>query len=424
MNLLHVIASLDPLSGGPCQVIRNSVPELELLGVVNEVVCLDAPEANFLQHDNFKTHALGPGKSAWCHSSKLLPWLTSNLPRFDAVIVHGLWLYPSYAVSKAVRVLTKMGAASKTIGGKVPKVFVMPHGMLDPYFQKASGRRIKALRNIIYWALIEGNVIKEADSLLFTCEEELRLAREPFRPYAPKGEISVGLGILEPPVFTPRMKDAFLKKCPGVEEDSYLLFLSRIHPKKGVDLLLKAYGKMIRKLSETQLSSAVYAGADQLEVTYRSFPAAFPKLVIAGPGLESSYGREVQQLVASSDELARSVFFPGMLSGDAKWGAFYGCDAFVLPSHQENFGIAVAEALACGKPVLLSKEVNIWREIERDAGGLFAEDTLNGIYEMLMTWESMSLDQKMTMGGRARIAFEKHFAVGPAAERLRDALLV
>ncbi len=59
-----------------------------------------------------------------------------------------------------------------------------------------------------------------------------------------------------------------------------------------------------------------------------------------------------------------------MLTGDLKWGAFRAAEAFVLPSHQENFGIAVVEALACGKPVLISDKVNIWREIVEDGAGL------------------------------------------------------
>ena len=66
------------------------------------------------------------------------------------------------------------------------------------------------------------------------------------------------------------------------------------------------------------------------------------------------------------------VYWPGMLRGNLKWGSFYSCEAFILPSHQENFGIAVAEALACGKPVLLSNKVNIAAEIERDGVGLWS----------------------------------------------------
>lgn len=81
---------MDPSSGGPCQGIRNSIPELEKLGVQNEVVSLDDPTASFVREDTFPIHLLGPAKNPWAYNPKLIPWLLENLPRFDAVIVHGL----------------------------------------------------------------------------------------------------------------------------------------------------------------------------------------------------------------------------------------------------------------------------------------------------------------------------------------------
>ena len=385
MRLLRVIASMDPASGGPCQGIRNLAPELEKLGVSNEVVCLDDPASGFFAQDRFPIHALGRSTGRWCYHARLIPWLSKNLPRFDSVIVHGLWLFPSHAVRKATRHLRD----------PIPRICVMPHGMLDPYFQRERSRRSKALRNWIYWKLIESKVVNEADALLFTCEQELRLAREPFRPYRPKREINVGYGIAEPPAATPALREAFLAKCTGLGDRPYFLFLSRIHEKKGVDLLIRAYG------SEP-------AGPTP------------PALVIAGP-LDSDFARAMQKL---ADELCPrgTVFWPGMLSGDAKWGAFYGCDAFVLPSHQENFGIAVAEALACGKPVLISNQVNIWREIEEAGAGLVAADSEEGVRTMLQRWRNLSAAEREMMEKQARACHESHFAIRPAAARLASTL--
>ena len=77
------------------------------------------------------------------------------------------------------------------------------------------------------------------------------------------------------------------------------------------------------------------------------------------------------------------MLFPGMVGGKQKWAAFRGAKAFVLPSHQENFGIAVAEALACGCPVLISNKVNIWREIAEGKAGIVTDDTPEGTYLLL-----------------------------------------
>ena len=380
MRLLQVIASMDPAGGGLCQGLRNLTPALEKLGVPSEVVCLDDPASAFLGRDPFPIHALGRGRGAWCHHRALMPWLVENMPRFEAVIVNGLWLYPSHAVRQAARTLSK------------PRVYVMPHGMLDPYFQRDTSRRLKAIRNWLYWKLIESRVVADADGLLFTCEQELLLARDTFQPYRPKRELNAGFGIAEPPASTSAARTAFLEKCPALGDRAYLLFLSRIHEKKGLDLLIRAYAAL--------------------------GPA--PLLVIAGP-LDSDYARAMQKLAADLCPPG-SVHWPGMLSGEAKWGAFHGCAAFILPSHQENFGIAVAEALACGKPVLISNQVNIWREIGPSGAGLVADDSEPGIREMLQRWLALSPEAVSAMRNAARACHEKHFTIDGAAARLASLL--
>ena len=422
MQLLHIIGSMDPSSGGPCQVVRNTVPELEKLGVCSEVVCLDDPMASFWGKDRFKVSALGPSKNAWRYNRLLDSWLLKNLGQYNVVIVHGLWLYHSYALRKAIKRLKKRAAAGSE-KGKLPKVYLMPHGMLDPYFQRTPERKLKAIRNVIYWYLIENRVVREADGLLFTCEEELRLARTSFSPYEPKQEQSVGLGIVEPPPYHSQMQEALRSRCNDFADQPYLLFLGRIHEKKGIDLLLEAYAKLAKMLSMVQPWLLEKQNSYWDSKAVPSELTSLPKLIIAGPGIETPFGQEMEKFVQETQELKGVVSFPGMLTGDAKWGAFYGCEAFVLPSHQENFGIAVVEALACGKPVLISNKVNIWREIVNGGGGLVAEDTFKGVYQMLLYWMQRQRVDKKIMGQKAKVVFEEHFAVGPAANRLLEVLL-
>jgi len=391
---------MDPKLGGVSQAVHTMIKGLAELGNPSQVVCMDEPNAVYDTSTLFPVYKLGPAKGPWIFSPLLIPWLLDNLNNYDFVILHGLWLYHGYALNKAMKILKK-----KNADNQIPSCLVMPHGMLDPYFQKAHGRKVKAIRNLIYWKLIESKVINQADGVLFTCESEKILAALPFKPYKPKYEKVIGLGIENPPAFTDNMRLQFIEKCPWIQDKPYILFISRIHEKKGVDVLIDAY---LRILSENSLSSRK---ANSL--------TEFPKLVIAGPGLETSYGEMIKKKVDQSSILKEQIFFPGMLTGDAKWGAFYGCDAFILPSHQENFGIAVVEALSCSKSVLISDQVNIWHEIVSAEGGLVEKDNEEGTLNLLNNWIHMENGAKIAMNNNAKKAFDEQFSLKANALRLK-----
>ncbi len=404
MKLLRIIPSMNPASGGPCQGIRNIIPALKKLGIQNEVVCLDPPDAEFVGKDSFTIHCLGPTKTPWQYSNQLYPWLLKNLQRFDIVILHGLWLYHGFALRKAIKKLRDLNIP---LGKKVPDYYVMPHGMLDPYFQKAGERKIKALRNLFYWKLIEQKLIDNAKGVLFTCEAEKILARETFNSYNPKKEIDIGYGIQNPPIVDNGMKRAFDDKCPQLKNQPFILFLSRVHEKKGIDQLFDAIENL-------------YRGKNP-DSTFTT--AAKIKYVIAGPGLEDDYGKKLLLRVSASSCLKERIYFTGMLSGNSKWGAFYGCEAFILPSHQENFGIAIVEALSCGKPVLISDKVNICNEIQRFEAGFVAADTTKGAENLLTSWNELNNQEKVQRSENAKVCFENQFTIQKAADRF-DQLII
>src|SRR5687767_14863781 len=102
LRILHVTAGIDPAFGGVTQAVQTMIKGLSNHDINNEVVCLDDPNATFLTA-SFPIYALGPAKGPWCYSPKLLPWLRKHLYRYDAVIVHGLWLYHAYATKTAIR---------------------------------------------------------------------------------------------------------------------------------------------------------------------------------------------------------------------------------------------------------------------------------------------------------------------------------
>jgi glycosyltransferase involved in cell wall biosynthesis len=390
MKILHVISSMNPEIGGPGQGIRNFEHGLKGKDTTREIVCFNSQESvDSWENFGLKIYGLGDSSSAWQYNAKFSQWIEHNLANYDVIIINGLWLYHSYAMVKALK-------RFELKHNKRPRVFIMPHGMLDPWFQKADTRKLKAIRNEIYWWLIEKNVVNYVDGLLFTCEEEIRMAKGTFNGYKPRKEINISYGIQAPPILSKNTIVEFKQK--NNIPDKYWLFLSRIHEKKGVDLLLSAYKQL--------LSEGIN----------------LPELLIVGPGIESTYWKEISKMINASEALLSKVHLMGMLQGDLKWSAIYGCETFILPSHQENFGIAVAEALACSKPVLISNQVNIWKEIKRAESGLICEVNVNSIVEMLRTFFELDDETKEKMKTQARYTFETHFDVNKTAQRFVDAI--
>ncbi|WP_277188879.1 glycosyltransferase [Caballeronia sp. BR00000012568055] len=368
MKILHLLPSVDPRAGGATESVLQSGLNMQAMGHEIEVVSLDAPDAPYIATFALPLHALGPSRGFYGHCPALVPWLQQHASRFDAVIVNGLWQYQSYGAWKALR------------GGGVP-YYVFPHGMLDPWFKRTYP--LKHLKKWLYWPWAEYRVLRDARRVLFTTQEERLLARESFWLYRAKEEV-VAFGTRQPPEDSAALREAFLSKYPQLTAKRAILFLGRIHEKKGCDLLLKAFAA-VRDLD------------------------ANAHLVMAGPD-DSEYATQLRAMTKELGIEDRTTW-TGMLTGDLKWGAFRTSDVFALPSHQENFGIAVAEALGSCLPVLISDKVNIWREVKEDGAGIVAADTLEGTIEALTSWLKMDPNATNAMREQALATFTNRFHV-------------
>ena len=376
MRILHVISSINPAAGGPIEGIRQLHKPLHDLGHTVEVVCCDAPQSPWLIEPGLNVvYALGPARLRYAYTPRLLPWLRENAAGYDAVIVNGLWQYHGFAVWRAIA------------GTKTP-YFVFTHGMLDPWFKYAYP--LKHLKKWLYWPWAEYRILRDARAVIFTCEDERLLARESFWLYR-ANEAVTSYGTSTPPANAGQLQELFLSENPELCGKRIILFLSRVQKKKGCDLLIAAFAEI--------------AGRDeQLH------------LVMAGPD-QTGWVHELKKQ-AHLLGIAERVSWTGMLQGEMKWGAFYASEVFCLPSHQENFGIVVAEAMACGKPVLISNKVNIWREIELDSAGFVDNDTFEGTLGNLTRWLQLSPLESATMSQSAFNCFNTRFRIERAAERL------
>lgn len=380
MNILRIIGSVDPSQGGPIEGLRRSTDVLTQAGHHTEVLSLDDPDASCLKTFPFKVHALGTGITRYRYTRKINSWISDNAHRFDVAVVHGLWNHAS------------VGGGQALIKAGLPYV-VFTHGMMDPWFKTAYP--LKHAAKQLFWWLSQGAVLNNAQRVLFTSEDEMISSRNVFRP-ATYTETTVPYGAAEIDLKDHEgARAAFRKIVPELSNAPYFLFLSRIHPKKGCDLLIEAFGDFALRNPDHHL---VIAGPDQA-------------------GLVSSLKERAEAL-----GFLNRLHFPGMLQGDEKWGAYLEAEAFVLPSHQENFGIVVAEALGSGAPVLTTDKVNIWREVLSSGAGYIEPDTQEGITALLTGWGDLTLDEKNQMGVCARQCFEKHFQLGAAANGLLDVL--
>lgn len=348
MRLLHLIPYMHPSAGGPPVVVDQWCSELRSRGVEAEVLTTDSyapPNDDFWQAEYTARYPLTVikhiGPRGFGYSTMFRSVLADRLKHVDLIHVHNVW---GYANRLAADLCPKF---------KVP-FLVSTHGMLDPH---SMGR--KAWKKRLYGRLFEFPALRRAAGLVFTHTEEERLARETCGQL-PKGYV-VPLGTSDPPTDSRQdLASLFLSQFPGTARGPRVMFLSRLHEKKGLNLLLPAFQRLLKKSTSSQL-------------------------VLVGPG-ETNYIQHLQSY-ANSLGISEQTHFVGPLHGQLKWAALAAADIYVLPSYQENFAIALVEAMRVGTPVVCSQRINIWSDLV-DAGAatvcdLNVESVAQSILELL-----------------------------------------
>src|SRR3954471_13976555 len=233
MRILRSIHTLNPRAGGPIESVRRSSAVLNRLGHDVEIVCVDRPDDPWLKDAGLKVHALGPGHSSYGYAPRFLTWIREHRDQFDAVLVQGVWQYMSFAVWRALH-------------DSGTPYFVFPHGMLDPWF--AERYPLKHLKKKLYWP-IESRVLRTARAVLYTSEEEKRQAHRSGFSLDCNEEV-VAYGTAPPAVDLDVARGRFLEAFPALKDRRFILFLGRLHTKKGCELLLKAFASIPQSRNE------------------------------------------------------------------------------------------------------------------------------------------------------------------------------
>ncbi len=371
MRILRCIHSVNPEGGGPITGIRNITPVLNNLGHTTDIASIDDPVQPYLEKLELNVFPLGPGKGKYGYSARFMEWILNHLNDYDACIIHGMWQYHGYAVRRAAIYHNR-------------PYWIYTHGMLDPWFKRHYP--LKHFKKWLYWPWGEYRVLRDAKRVFFTSEAERELARESFFYYKCQ-ETVIPYGISNPPQTDDSQPSAFFEQFPTARGKRIILYLGRLHEKKQPDAVLKAFAEVKDKYPELLL-------------------------VIAGSSSNPEYERRLRELDKGS------VLWTGNLSGGLKWATIRAAEVFILPSHQENYGIAVVEALAVGVPVLISTEVNIWKGIVEDGAGIAEPDTLLGTRKLLAHWLQRTPENRRDMADAARSCFIKRFEITHSATQL------
>ena len=367
MKVLHVIPTLDHVSGGPSLALVGLATALHRAGV-DVAVAVDQPRADDpvlldrLRGADVEVIAGADGASGRLSRARL----AQAVGACDVCHIHATW----------ERVLHQAAVLCRQHGR--PHVF-RPCGMLDPWCL-AQGR----LKKRAYIALRLRRDLDRCSAIHFTTPIERDLVR-PLRFRAPTivEPNGVELGEFE----TLPAPGTFRRDHPEIGDRPMVLFLSRLHAKKGLDLLIPAF-----------------SGVNDREA----------RLVIAGPD-EGGYRATVEAMIARHD-LGGRVIVTGMLSGPQRVAAYVDADLFALSSYQENFGAVVVEALAAGTPVVISDQVNIHPEISAANVGEIVPQELPRLAETLNRWLG-DADLRAAAAARSRPFVRDRYDWGRIAQR-------
>lgn len=348
MRLVHVVPAITEEASGPSYSVRRLCDALLSEGADLTLAALDwAPSTNPPTY--LKTFPLGWGPRRLGRSPAMWRWLKSSVKRDGVRLIHnhGMWqmnaVYPAWAAQ----------------GSKVALV-VSPRGALSEWAM-AQGSKAKK----IFWSLLQRPALESAVCFHATAESEYEEIRR--------------LGFTQPVSIIPNGIDV-PAELPSSKRDEYrtLLFLSRIHKVKGLELLLEAWSRLQDRHVSWQL---VIAGSDV--------------------GYQNSTGYIGHLKEIARKRLLQRVDFVGELRDTDKWRAFAQADLFVLPSYSENFGMAVAEALASGTPCVVTRGAP-WSGLVVNNAGWWVDVSVPALTAALDEAMSTAPDILREMGVRGR----------------------
>lgn len=373
-EVLHVVASINRRTGGPAVSVPGLAAGLRRCGVAAEIAALDLPGTGaVVRAPSVPLHLVRPGRVACALRGFSLDFhrrLTVLAQRPWALVHnHGLWMGPNM---EARRLARRIGVA----------LVISPRGMLEPW-----SLQHHAARKRLAWHLFEHANLRAAHAFHATSDQEA----DSIRAVGLRQPIAViPNGVAIPRSITAGEREQFTRQFPALHDRRVLLFLSRLHPKKGLDELLRVWQRLGPEHPGWCL---VIAGE-------------------AAPGSEGIYERQARDL-----GLGDSVLFAGHLEGACKRAALARAHLFVLPSHSENFGMAIAEALAAGCPAIATRATP-WQALEHESAGWWIDSGTSALETALRHALALPREDLAARGVRGRAYVRRELSWLSVAERM------
>jgi glycosyltransferase involved in cell wall biosynthesis len=371
VRVIQVIAGLDPAHGGPsytvprlCAALGEVGAEVDLFSVaLRNAPASDSSESGYRDR-RFRWDAGVPVLGQLRYSSAFARALRQEACGTQLIHDHGLWLLPNVQVG--------------WIAAKLKKpLIVAPRGMLG-----AAALNFSRRKKLAFWHLLQGTVVRDAACLHATSEQEYQEIR--------------AFGLSNPVAIIPNGIDLPAPSGPTVSNggERTVLSLGRIHPKKGLGHLVRAWARLEAERPDWHLR-------------------------IIGPS-ELGHDKELRALAATLGLRRISIGEP--VYGQAKLAIMRAADVFVLPSLNENFAITVAEALAAGVPVIATKGTP-WRRLETEGCGWWIDHGVEPLVASLSTCMSMSPEALKVMGVKGRAWVAREFSWDQVARGMLDVYL-
>jgi glycosyltransferase involved in cell wall biosynthesis len=376
MKVLHIIESLTTNHGGIVVSTTQISKAMQACGASVDILNLDDPRVTWGEGFCEHVHRLGPPRSTYAYAPRLKQWLSENLGRYEAAIVHGIWRHHSAAVASAGRALG------------VP-YYVVPHGMLSPWLNR--GLSAKQLKKHAVWLALESRAFRHARAVIYNSDEERSLASLSYWPYRCR-EVVLPFGVSEPPA--PGAWDV-RAEFPELAGKRIFLSIGRLHPQKACDQIIEAFARAAAPYPDIQL-------------------------VMAGP---DNYGwRAELENLASRLGIARRITWTGLISHDRKWDLIRASELVLQPSHCESVGYANVEAIACGVPVVVSDRVNTHRQLLEDGCAIVCRNTTEETARAMREWLVLPIESRRKMSDAARSCYLRRFEGRRAAASLIEFL--